>query len=105
MKKIEEILAQCIEDVKAGRCSLEDCLSKYPSMRKELEPLLQLALSIQEPPDVKPSAAFKMRARVQLMEQIHAMRGVTIWLFIRLTKKVGLCTKRSMPKRKRMMLS
>jgi len=77
--KIEDILAQCIEDIKAGRSSLEDCLAKYPSISKKLEPLLRIALEIREPPDVKPSPAFKVRARVQLMEQIHAKRAVTKW--------------------------
>jgi len=88
LKKFEDILAQCIEDIKAGRCSLEDCLAKYPSISKQLEPLLRIALEIREPPDVKPSPAFKVRARVQLMEQIHAMRGVTKWPWFRYTGQV-----------------
>ena len=83
--KIEDILAQCIEDIRAGRSSSDDCLTKYPSVSKELEPLLRIALEIREPPDVKPSTAFKVRARVQLMEQIHAMRGVTKWPWFRYT--------------------
>ncbi len=85
MKKIEDILARCIEDVKAGRASVADCLAKYPSMSKKLEPLLRIALNIQKPPDVKPSTAFKVRARVQLMEQIHAKRAVTKWRGFRYT--------------------
>ena len=72
MKRIEDILAQCIEDIKAGKASLADCLDRYPSTRQQLEPLLRIALSIQEPPDVKPSDAFKMRTRGYLMEHIHA---------------------------------
>jgi len=88
LKKIEGILAQCIEDIEAGRSSVEDCLDKYPSMRKRLEPLLRIALEIQELPDVKPSPAFKVMARVQLMEQIHAMRGVTKWPWFRYTYQV-----------------
>jgi hypothetical protein len=83
--KIEDILAQCIEDIRAGRSSIDDCLAKYPSVSKELEPLLRITLEIREPPDVKPSTAFKVRARVQLMEQIHAMRGVTKWPWFRYT--------------------
>lgn len=71
MKKIEDILALCIEDIKAGRTTLEECLAKYPDMRAHLEPLLRLASSIQEPPDVKPASDFKIRARVQLVEYIH----------------------------------
>ena len=86
--KIEDILAQCIEDIRAGTSSVEDCLTKYPSVSKKLEPLLRIALEIREPPDVKPSTAFKVRARVQLMEQIHAMRSVTKWPWFRYTGQV-----------------
>ncbi|MFC1899197.1 DUF5667 domain-containing protein [Chloroflexota bacterium] len=75
MKRIEEILTQCIEDIKAGRASLEDCLDGYPDMRRELEPLLRIALSIKEPADIRPSDAFKVRARVNLIEHIHASQS------------------------------
>ena len=75
MKKIEDILALCIGDIKAGRSTLVDCLDRYAYMRQELEPLLRIALSIQKPPPVQPSNAFKVRARVLLMEQIHASRS------------------------------
>jgi len=88
LKKFEDVLAQCIDDIKAGRCSVKDCLTKYPSMRKQLEPLLRVAIEIQEPPDVKPSPTFKVRARVQLMEQIHARQAVTKWPWFRYTNQV-----------------
>lgn len=76
MKKIEEILAQCIEEVRSGKASMADCLNRYTDMRRELEPLLRIALSIKEPPDIRPSDAFKIRARVNLMEHIHMSRAV-----------------------------
>jgi len=75
MKRIEEILIQCIEDIKAGKASLTDCLERYPDMRQELEPLLRIALSIKEPSDIKPSDAFKVRARVNLMDHIYASQS------------------------------
>ena len=77
MNRFEDILVQCIDDIKAGRSSIEDCLSRYPSLREQLEPLLRIALEIHETPDVKPSPAFKIKARVQLMEQIHDRQAVT----------------------------
>ncbi|MFC1933018.1 DUF5667 domain-containing protein [Chloroflexota bacterium] len=76
MKRIEDILSQCIEDIKAENTSLEDCLDRYPAVRRELEPLLRIALNIQEPPDIRPSAAFKIRARVSLMEHIRASQAI-----------------------------
>jgi hypothetical protein len=69
---VEEILARCIEDIKAGRAGLEECLGRYPSMRGELEPLLRVAMDVRQPADVRPSDAFKVRARVNLIEHIHA---------------------------------
>ena len=75
MKKIEDILALCIKDIKSGSSNLSDCLDRYAYIRRELEPLLRIALSIQEPPPVQLSNAFRVRARVQLMEQIHALKS------------------------------
>jgi len=72
LKKFEDILVQCIEDIRTGRSSIEDCLARYPSMRGQLEPLLKIALEIREPSDIKPSPTFKVSARVQLMDQIQA---------------------------------
>jgi len=71
LSRFEDILVQCIDDIKAGRSSIEDCLGRHPAMREQLEPLLRIALEIHETPDVKPSPAFKIKARVQLMDQIH----------------------------------
>jgi hypothetical protein len=88
LKKFEDILVQCIEDIKAGRSSIEDCLNRYPSVREQLEPLLRIALEIREPPDVKPSLSFKVKARVWLMEQIHGGQAVTKWPWSRYDSQV-----------------
>ena len=71
MNKFEDILAECIDDIKAGRADIEDCLGRYPSVRGQLESLLRIALEIGEPQDVKPSPSFKIKARVRLMDQIY----------------------------------
>jgi len=88
LKKFEDILVQCIEDIKAGRSSIEGCLDRYPSVREQLEPLLRIALEIREPPDVKPSSAFKVKARVWLMDQIHGRRAITKWPWSRYDSQV-----------------
>jgi hypothetical protein len=79
LKKFEDILVECIDDIKAGKASVEDCLNRYPSMRGQLEPLLRIALEIREPPDVKPATSFKVKARVRLMDQIHGRQVATRW--------------------------
>ncbi|MBN1643647.1 MAG: hypothetical protein JW856_02345 [Dehalococcoidales bacterium] len=75
MKRVEEILIHCIDDIKAGRATLAECLERYPDVRAELEPLLRVALAIKEKPDVKPSDAFKIRARARLIEHIYASQS------------------------------
>lgn len=79
MSRFEDILAQCVDDIKAGRSIVEDCVARYPHVREGLEPLLRIALNIRETPDFKPSDSFKARARVRLMEQIHERQAVTRW--------------------------
>jgi len=90
LKKFEDILAQCIDDIMTGRSSIEECLDRHPSMREQLEPLLRIALEIQAPPDVKPSPSFKVKARVWLMDQIHGKQAVTKWPWSRYDSQVKL---------------
>lgn len=47
MKKREDMLVRYVEDVKGGSSSIEDCLNRYPSVREQLEPLLKIAVEIQ----------------------------------------------------------
>ncbi|MFC1965148.1 DUF5667 domain-containing protein, partial [Chloroflexota bacterium] len=75
LKNIEDILALCIEDIKAERSTLEDCLGQHSSVRRQLEPLLRIALSIKESPPFKPTSDFRVRARVHLMNYIHDKRN------------------------------
>jgi hypothetical protein len=79
LRKSEDILAECIDDIRAGKASVEDCLNRYPSTREQLEPLLRIALEIRELPDVKPSPSFKMKVRVRLMDEIHGRQAETRW--------------------------
>ena len=48
VKKFEDIFVKHIEDIEAGKSSIEDCLDKYPSMREQLEPLLRINLEIRK---------------------------------------------------------
>jgi hypothetical protein len=88
LKKFEDILFECIEDIKAGRSSIEDCLNRYPSVREQLEPLLRIALQIRELPDVTPSPSFKTKTRVWLMDQIHGEQAVKKWPWSRYISQV-----------------
>jgi len=48
LKKSEDIFVKHIEDIEAGKSSIEDCLDRYPSMREQLEPLLRINLEIRK---------------------------------------------------------
>ena len=48
MKKFEDTFVKHIEEIEAGKSSVEDCLDRYPSIRNQLEPLLRTALEIRK---------------------------------------------------------
>lgn len=48
-QKIDEILDNCLEEIKKGR-SIEECLSQYFQFSKQLEPLLMLTSEIEKLP-------------------------------------------------------
>ncbi len=71
MKKIENILIECITDIKSGKVTLTECLDLYPSRRRELEPLIKVALNIQPPPDVQLDTNYKQASKARLLQQIR----------------------------------
>ena len=67
MKK-EEILAICIEEIRSGKSTIEDCIKRYPALGKELRAMLEIAASI-KPQEVSPSPEFKARAKLHLFDE------------------------------------
>jgi len=67
MKK-EQILANCIEEIRSVKSTVEECARRYPQMENELRSLLEIAVSVQ-PDDVKPSAQFIERAKMHLFDE------------------------------------
>jgi hypothetical protein len=49
---LPDILNQCIDDVKAGRVDITDCLGDTPYLKIQLMPLVTTALQITRLPDV-----------------------------------------------------
>ena len=47
-KKSEDTFVKHIEEIEAGKSSIEDCLDRYPSVREQLEPLLKINLEIRK---------------------------------------------------------
>ena len=48
VKKFEDIFVRHVEDIEAGKSSVEDCLDRYPYIREQLEPLLRINLEIRK---------------------------------------------------------
>ena len=57
LKKSKNIFVKHVNDIEAGKSSIEDCLDRYPFMREQLEPLLKTALEIR-------------RRRVSIVEKV-----------------------------------
>ncbi len=74
MEKIEIILTDCIKEIRSGKATLKDCLERYPSFRRELEPLLKMALNIQEPPAFYLEPSYKRSAKAQLLQQLRSTK-------------------------------
>ncbi len=64
---IEEILDECLEDIRRRHATMADCLARFPGHANELEPLLQVALGLEQAADVRPTEEFKrgLRERIQ----------------------------------------
>jgi hypothetical protein len=63
-RSLDEIVERCLDDLAAGRVTVEDCLARWPEHRDDLEPLLRAAtaltgLSVEQPrPNPARRAAF-----------------------------------------------
>ncbi|MHB1004614.1 MAG: DUF5667 domain-containing protein [Chloroflexota bacterium] len=69
-----ELLSHCLDDVRAGRVSADDCFAAYPEAAAELAGLVSVANAIKSAPRIDPDPAFKARARAALLNSIVAER-------------------------------
>ena len=67
MKK-EEILVNCIEEIRTGKSTIGDCVARYPALEKQLRSLLEIAACLKAD-EVIPSQEFKERARLHLFDE------------------------------------
>lgn len=72
MTNIDDVLDQCLMDIASGASSLEECLARHPEHAAQLEPLLLTALHVRTGGNVRPSPAFKARARAKLTLHMQA---------------------------------
>lgn len=73
-RNFEEIFEECLSALLEGRRSVEDCLSLYPSLADELEPLLRTAAEIAPAFDYRPSDAIREEARQRFLAAARRRR-------------------------------
>ncbi len=71
---VADVLATCLDDIRAGRRTPAECLAAYPDLRGSLEPLLRTALQIEplQPPPL--DARGKALARKRFVAALHGER-------------------------------
>ncbi len=69
----DEILINCIDDIHAGRYSLEDGMAAHPDLADELKALCSIRCGI-NPEEVVAPSEFKQRARARLIAEMESTR-------------------------------
>jgi hypothetical protein len=70
--KTEHIIAQCVDEVRSGRSTIDDCVKRYPGI-EDLKPLLETALKI-EPAKAGLSPESRARIRSGLLSVMSESR-------------------------------
>ncbi len=79
---IQQALDQCLEDIRSGGASVEECLRRYPEFADDLRPLLRMAKRLESADEVRPSRAYKSRLRKQLVGEEKPKRRFFPWRMV-----------------------
>lgn len=74
MKRFEDILEECLEDVVTGAASLEECLNRYPEYAHDLQEYFRVTSLLQRVQQVEPPDRLRESLRRQLIEAVAARR-------------------------------
>ncbi len=69
---IADALGECLEEIEAGRLTVEECLERYPDYAADLRELLKTQQKLQHISVIQPAAAFQQQARAHLLNQLSA---------------------------------
>ncbi|MFN8475004.1 MAG: DUF5667 domain-containing protein [Anaerolineae bacterium] len=64
---LASVLDACLEDIRIGKATVEDCLALHPDYADELAPLLEMAMLLEGIEAPQPSPSFQAGLRRQLM--------------------------------------
>ncbi len=77
---LADILESCVSDIQGRRRPVEECLALFPAAQEELEPLLRLAVRLQEARgSALPSAEFRQHAAVRMQNLLAASLRAPEW--------------------------
>jgi len=83
-KVIEEVLEICLEKIRTGEATIEECTQEFPRYKTELAETLPLIVPLKSLEQIKPSPAFSMNAGVRLASKLPD-KSVTFWGLLRRT--------------------
>ena len=85
MDNFDRILDDCLVQLSSGASTLDECLARHPKHAAQLRPLLLTASRLERGRLVRPSPAFKARARARLTlhMQAHPRRKSVFMTFLR----------------------
>lgn len=72
MSSFDDLLAQCLNDIEAGKTTIDECLKRHPEQSQALRPLLRTAVSVRNAPVVEPSPGFQGAAQTRMLNLIAA---------------------------------
>jgi streptogramin lyase len=78
-KKMEEILELCLADIKDGRATLDECLSRYAEQARDLEPLLRVAISLRKMSPPQPSEKRVGAGRQRILQEFRTAKPLPWW--------------------------
>ena len=72
-RKLDWVIDECLSRIQTGNETVQDCIQAYPELKDTLEPLLALALQVNErlAPE-NPAAQFVGNAKVRILNQVKA---------------------------------
>lgn len=76
MKRFEDILEECLEEVLTGAASLEECLNRYPEYAQDLQECFRVTSLLQRVQQVEPPDRLRESLRRQLIEAVAARRSL-----------------------------
>ncbi|MGB6894321.1 MAG: hypothetical protein WBF37_00025, partial [Dehalococcoidia bacterium] len=62
-RQFEDALADCLEAIRQGQRTADQCLALYPQWARRLEPLLRVGVALGEAYEVEPSSARQAETR------------------------------------------